>query len=223
MNKYSPEEKVRLIKQIIEQKQSINSLATIYGIGYTVLKEWVRNYQSIGLEAFYKKGWTKRTNAEKEDAVQDYIQGNSSLHDICKKYKISSMKTLRQWIMKYNGHEKLNDSGTGGCSIMIKGRKTTFAERVEIVQYCIAHNYNYTETSEKYYVSYQQARSYTIKYESYGVEALQDNRGKRKSNHEMTELERLRAENKILKSEKERAQMEASFLKKLMEIERRRG
>lgn len=44
MNKYSPEEKVRLIKQIIEQRQSINSLATIYGIGYTVLKEWVRNY-----------------------------------------------------------------------------------------------------------------------------------------------------------------------------------
>lgn len=34
----------------------------------------------------------------------------------------------------------------------------------------------------------------------------------------MTELERLRAENKILKVEKERAEMEASFLKKLEEI-----
>ena len=40
---------------------------------------------------------------------------------------------------------------------------------------------------------------------------------------EMTELERLRAENKLLRAEKEQAQMEASFLKKLAEIERRRG
>ena len=39
----------------------------------------------------------------------------------------------------------------------------------------------------------------------------------------MSELERLRAENKILRIQKERAEMEASFLKKLEEIERRRG
>lgn len=69
----------------------------------------------------------------------------------------------------------------------------------------------------------QQARSYTVKYETGGVEALRDNRGKRKSPDEMNELEKLRAEVKILKAEKERAEMEASFLKKLDEIERRRG
>lgn len=105
---------------------------------------------------------------------------------------------------------------------MTKGRKTTFGERVEIVQYCIANNHNYAETSEKYQVSYQQARNYTVKYESVGVEALQDKRGKRKSENEMSELEQLRAENRILKAEKERAEMEISFLKKLEEIERRR-
>lgn len=106
---------------------------------------------------------------------------------------------------------------------MTKGRKTTFEERVEIVQYCIAHDRNYAETAIKYQVSYQQARSYTIKYESGGVEALKDNRGKRKYPDKMNELEKLRAEVKILKAEKERAEMEASFLKKLEEIERRRG
>lgn len=46
---------------------------------------------------------------------------------------------------------------------------------------------------------------------------------RRKSETEMSELERLRAEVKLLGAEKERAQMEASFLKKLEEIERRRG
>ena len=100
---------------------------------------------------------------------------------------------------------------------------TTFDERVEIVQYCIEHDHNYAQTAQRYQISYQQARNYTVKYETGGVEALRDKRGKRKTPDEMNELERLRAEVKILKAEKARAQMEASFLKKLEEIEWRRG
>lgn len=45
----------------------------------------------------------------------------------------------------------------------------------------------------------------------------------KKSPNEMSELEKLRAEVKILRAEKEHAEMEASFLKKLEEIERRWG
>ena len=88
---------------------------------------------------------------------------------------------------------------------------TTFEERVEIVQYCIKHSHNYSETAKKFHISYQQARSYTIRYEENGVDGLQDKRGKRKSPEEMTEVEKLRAE------------IEISFLKKLEEIERRGG
>jgi len=106
---------------------------------------------------------------------------------------------------------------------MTQGRKTTFDERIEIVRYCIAHDHNYAETSEKFQISYQQARSYTVKFESGGIEALRDRRGHKKPTDELTELERLRAENKILRAQKERAEMEAAFLKKLNEIERRRG
>lgn len=106
---------------------------------------------------------------------------------------------------------------------MTKGRTTTFDERIEIVQYCLTHNHNYAETAEKFQISYQQARSYTLKYETNGVDALKDNRGRRKPENEMTEVERLRAENRLLKAENKRAEMEISFLKKLEEIERGRG
>ena len=106
---------------------------------------------------------------------------------------------------------------------MTKGRKTTFEERVEIVQYCISHTHNYAETAEKFCISYQQTRNYTLKYEEKGIEGLRDKRGKRKTQDEMNELEKLRAEVKILRAEKERAEMEISFLKKLEEIERRRS
>ena len=172
---------------------------------------------------FFRKGWTKRTSAEKEAAVLDYLSGKGSLRDICDKHKITDTRQLRKWIMKYNGHEELKDSGTGGTPIMTKGRKTTFDERVEIVQYCINQNHNYAETAEKFSISYQQARNYTVKYKEKGVEGLRDRRGKRKSQDEMNELEKLRAEVKILRAEKERAKMEISFLKKLEEIERRRS
>ena len=55
------------------------------------------------------------------------------------------------------------------------------------------------------------------------MEGLRDRRGKRKTQDEMNELEKLRAEVKILRAEKEHAKMEISFLKKLEEIERRRS
>ncbi len=136
-------------------------------------------------------------------------------------WNVFPAEKLEQW--RYNSHEELKASGTGGTVIMTKGRKTTFDERVEIVQYCIAHDHNYAETASRYSVSYQQARNYTVKYEAGGVEALRDRRGRTKPFDEMSEMEKLRAENRILRAEKERAEMEALFLKKLDEIERGLG
>ena len=177
------------------------------------------NYETMGPSAF--SGKAKRYSKElKEQAVSAYLSGQGSINEICKIFKIRDSHSLRDWIKKYNGHEELKASGTGGATIMTTGRKTTFDERIEIVQYCIAHDHNYAETATKFEVSYQQARSYTVKYEEGGVEALRDRRGRTKPREEMSEVEILRAENKILRAEKERAEMEASFLKKLDKIER---
>ena len=54
-----------------------------------------------------------------------------------------------------------------------------------------------------------------------GIDGLKDGRGRNKSEDELSELEKLKAEIRILKSEKKRQQMEIDLLKKLEEIERR--
>jgi transposase len=106
---------------------------------------------------------------------------------------------------------------------MTKGRKTTLDERIEIVGYCIANGKDYGATIEKYGVSYQQIYSWVCKYEKDGVDGLIDKRGKRKKPEDMNELERLRAENRMLKAEDKQKEMEIAVLKKLQEIERRRS
>ena len=220
----SPQDKLRAINEYLTGKGSQESISKKYNVNHKTLSTWINNYKAFGGSAFIRTGHNQSYSSEfKKMVIQSYLLGEGSYEELALKYKIPSRSIIRKWIMKYNGHEELKASRTGGSTIMTNGRKTTFDERVEIVQYCISHNHNYAETAEKYQVSYQQARNYTMKYESSGLEALKDNRGKRKPEDKMTELERLRAENKILRAQKERAEMEASFLKKLEEIERRRG
>lgn len=223
-HKYSYAEKEKIIIEYLNNTYGFRALCHIYGMSQGALKGWIRLYNAFGFEGLRTSSQASRYSSTlKQAAVNDYLNGKYTAPEILKKYKIRSETQLRRWIKKYNGHEELKSFRTGENTIMTKGRKTTFDERVEIVQYCIAHDHDYAETAKKYQVSYQQARNYTVKYESSGVETLKDNRGKRKSENEMSELERLRAENKILKAEKEHAEMEVSFLKKLKEIERRRG
>lgn len=221
-DKISPKLKIQAVLEYMNGNGSFQSIALAYGVGRTSFRKWVAKYKAQGETAFINNGRNSSYSSEfKEIVVQSYLSGEGSLQDIAVKYKIPSQDTVRQWIIKYNGHEELTASGTGG-TIMTKGRKTTYDERVEIVKYCIEHNSNYAETAQKYQVSYQQVYAWTTKYEKDGVEALLDRRGKRKLENGMSEVEKLKAQNKLLEAENKRQQMEIDFLKKIEEIERRR-
>ena len=219
----SYEERVDAVEKYLRSEYSISDLSKQLRVGKTTIKQWLASYQSLGLDGLVETAKNFSYSSElKEAAVIDYLSGTGSYRDICIKYGIKSSRQLRDWISKYNGHEKLKSSGTGGVPIMTKGRNTSFKERNEIVKYCIEQQNNYAETAQKYQVSYQQVYSWTTKYETNGVEALQDKRGKRKTSDKMSEIEKLKAENKLLEAKNNRQQMEIDFLKKLVEIERRR-
>ena len=145
----------------------------------------------------------KKYSAEfKLRAVEDYLSGGGSQREICGKYEISTHYILRQWIKCYNGHKEFKGRRGAGTEIyMTRGRKTTLEERIEIVTYCIENGKNYPATIEKYGVSYQQIYSWVRKYEEKGVDGLKDGRGRTKPVEEMNEVEKLRAENRLLKAQ----------------------
>lgn len=211
------------VKEYLAGRASQKVIAARLGIDRVSVRRWIRKYESMGPEIFEETGCRCYSAELKEEAVNAYLSGQGSLPYICKIYKIKSTRQLRNWIKKYNGHERLTTSRQGRIKNMTKGRKTTFEERVEIARYCISQGCDYSGTALKYGISYQQARNYTVKYQSKGPDALQDRRGRTKPEEEMSEIERLRAENRLLRAQKESAEMEVSFLKKLKEIERRRG
>lgn len=221
--KISGAEKIAAIEKYLRGENSLSHLATLLDVHHASIKQWLQTYQSLGPDGLLHTPQNMVYSAElKQTAVEDYLAGGGSHMDICKRYGIKSTFQLRSWVLKYNGHDKLKTSGTGGTPIMTKGRATTYEERIEIVKFCIEHQNNYAETAEKFQVSYQQVYSWINKYLKSGVDALQDKRGKRKSEDAMSEVEKLRAQNKLLQAEIGRKQMEIDLLKKLDEIKRRR-
>jgi len=221
-NKIAIELKLKAIDEYIDGKGSTYTISSKFGVSTSTFTAWLRKYKSTGSDGFNLKHNNSYTEEFKSKVVKSYLSGEGSYPELAIKYKIPSKETIRKWVSLYNSHERLNNYKIGGTPIMTKGRKTTYEERIEIVKYCIESNYNYADTSQKYQVSYQQVYSWISKFNEDGVEALQDKRGKRKSVDEMSELEKLRAQNKLLEAENKRKQMEIDFLKKLEEIERRR-
>ena len=222
MSRISVEEIIAAVKRCISGESSHVEEMKLLGMPDQTLRDWIRKYETFGAGVFLAKGNEKYSKETKESAVKAYLSGEGSQAYICKKYRIKDRKTLREWIIVYNSHRELRPSrGQGSDIYMTKGRNTTYEERVEIVSYCIENGNDYTATIEKYGVSYQQIYSWVRKYNEKGAEGLLDKRGKRKLESEMTELEKLRAENRMLEARNKRLELECAVLKKLEEIEGR--
>lgn len=217
------ETKIDAVQRCLSGESTCRYEAKELGVTEGAVRDWINRYKSMGNEGLMAQSKnTSYSSYTKTSAVKDYINGEGSLSYICRKYKIRSSTQLRRWIKKYNGYKELKTSGVGGMEIMTNGRKTTYSERIEIVKYCIEEQNNYTITAAKFCVSYQQVYTWMKKYETSGIDGLLDRRGRIKPKEEMNELDRLRAENHLLKAENTRQKMEVLFIKKLEEIERRK-
>ena len=219
MQKYRQDEKAKVIGAY-KAGNSDRKISQMYGIPKSTVRLWCQNYEVFGEEIYKeKKNYKKWNNEIKITAVREYFDGRGSIEDICKKYKISTSVIFRRWILWYNGHREIKErTSAKGEIYMTKGRKTTQEERAEIVAFCIEHNKDYGLTVETYKVSYQQIYAWVRKYEEGGVDKLKDNRGRTKPMEEMTEVEKLKAEMKILEAKNRQLEIENAFIKKLQEL-----
>ena len=222
--KLTAEKKIAIIQGYLNGKISQTEASRIANVDRKTIRSWIRRYEMEGASGFLPYERNRKYSPElKLAAVLAYLRGAASQEEICKEYKIRSAKQLSCWIKVYNTHGDFNSvKHSGGGSYMKQGRDTTKEERLEIVKDCLASGKNYGEMALKYQVSYQQVRTWTLKYEELGEAGLEDRRGKRKKDQTpRTELEAAQIEIERLKHKLYLAELERDLLKKLDEIERR--
>lgn len=222
--KASPEEKVVIVLGYLKGGYGIQEAGRRAGVDAATIRRWIARYEAEGAEAFAPHERNRVYGAQlKRQAIEDYLSGTGSLLEISQKYKIRDPRQLRNWLKVYNAHGDLNSvKRCGGGSYMKQGRGTTLEERIQIVRDCVAAGKNYGEMALKYQVSYQQVRTWTLRFEEMGEAGLEDRRGRRKKDQTpRTELEQAQIEIERLKHKLYLAEMERDLLKKLEEIERR--
>ena len=218
---HTPEFRAMVSQEYLDGIGSYRFLAERYNIGTRTLREWVAKFRIHGIDAFITQtGNTAYSSDFKIMCVEAVLSGKSSVNDIVAKYNISSEYVLRNWIKLYNTNKELKDYDPKREVYMADARrKTTLEERKEIVEYCIAHDRNYKDAASKYGVSYSQVYSWVRKYDALGTDGLTDKRGRRKTDEEVDELERIRRENLRLKRQLEEKDMVVELLKKVKEFE----
>ena len=107
----------------------------------------------------------------------------------------------------------------------MKDRKTTFDERLEIIEQLIRHDVDYKWAAEHYNVNYSQVYGWYRKYTESGnnPKSLRDRRGKAKPESKFTEMDRLKRENKLLEARLHQQEMEIAFAKKISRNKQQRG
>lgn len=225
--KYSVEEKIEIVEGYLKGEYSLDGKAK--ELGYNAcpgsFKRWVSIYRAYGrdglIECAMSKGHRSYSKEFKEYVVLEYLDGKGSARELCARHKISNENLLYKWVDEYNSCIELTDYHPVSEVYMAEARrKTTLEERIEIVKACIESGKDYSGTAHKYNVSYSQVYSWTKKYMADGEEGLSDRRGRKKSENDLDETEKLRQENARLKRQLEERDMTVELLKKVKEIER---
>ena len=225
--RFSKELKLEIVKRYLKGESNI-SLCREYNISYghgnTILM-WVHKYEALGEIAFEESKTNKSYSKElKLKVIKEYLSGKNSLAGLANKYNISSAEIVRKWVLKYNSSIEITDYDPKGDVYTMKSRKTTFEERLEIVNYVLTNDFDYKGAADKYSVPYASVYQWVKKYNELGENGLNDSRGRPSSSgpkKELTIEEKQAIEIEKLKRELEREKMVVEVLKKNLEIRKK--
>ena len=103
----------------------------------------------------------------------------------------------------------------------MKGRRTTYEERKEIVHYCLTKDKNYKETAKIYSLPYSRVYTMVQAYIKNGDEGIMDAKT-RKASQPLTEIEKLQKENEKLKKELDLEKLKRELVQKKISLEKER-
>jgi len=225
-SKIDPELKVELVEKYLRDEISITEGCRLAGLSDKTtapFRRWISIYKNEGPSGLLNQEKNRYYSKElKLAAVNAYLSGEGSGLEIVNRFGIRSETQLNSWIKVYNTHGEIRSRISGGGSYMSKSRQTTPEERLEIVQDCLANDRNYGAMALKYNCSYQQVRSWVLRYEKMGSVGLEDRRGRRAGTQPArTPEEELRDKIAELERKNRDLQMENDLLKKVRELEMR--
>ncbi|MCC4380233.1 helix-turn-helix domain-containing protein, partial [Limosilactobacillus reuteri] len=187
------------------------------------IHRWRLLYKYQGLSGLQTEQRYQSYSREfKQSLVEKYLHSNESQLLFAIKHGLRSKTQLQSWIIQYN-ESNLKAYTPRKRDSKMSGRKTDFKERLTIIEDLIKHDVNYNWAVEKYHISYQQVYGWYQKYRKSGndPESLRDRLGKAKPKEKWTEVDRLKAENRLLRAQLKNQEMEIAFAKKLTEIRNR--
>ena len=223
--KYSKKLKIEIIERFLKGESAV-ALAREYNMSVNMkheIRKWAHKYEVLGETAFNESITNKSYSKElKIKVIKEYLSGRVSLVGLANKYNISSHEIVRGWVLKYNNGIEMTDYDPKGDVYTMKSRKTSFEERLEIVNYVLDNNFDYKGAADKYGVPYANVYNWTKKYLKHGEAGLSDSRGRPSSNtpkKELTVEEKHLLEIESLKAKIKRLELHNELLKKKMEYE----
>lgn len=220
-SKYTALEKLAIIEKFKQSNSSYSAFSKTINIGRMALKHWIDMYERDGLSGLEEAPQNNHYSKEfKLKVVLAYLAGEGTPEELTIKFGLRARKQLTDWVSKYN-RDKTVTASPSRKQVPTMSRKTTFEERIEVVEYVTKDKHSFSEAAEHFQVSYQQARGWVLKAQSGGYEALVDNRGHRKQQDELTETDKLKLEIRQLKTQLRDKELIEKFAKKLLELQRK--
>ena len=214
-SKYSADFKLMIIHEA--ETSGITKTSRKYSLSDHTIRTWKLIYKYQGIHGSEPTHSNNTYSKEyKTSLVEEYQKSDEKLEEFAIRHGLRGRTQLSQWIMGYN-ESILEDHRSGKRDSGMKGRKTTFDERLEIIEQLIRHDVDYKWAAEHYNVSYSQVYGWYRKYTGSGnnPESLRDCSGKAKPESEFTEMDRLKRENKLLKARLHQQEIEIDFAKKI--------
>lgn len=220
-SKFSYEAKLNAVQQYLNSRLSYADIGKSIGVNGKTIENWVNAFKSKSPDGLKTHKYNQSYTEEfKLKCIKTYLNGQDSYKQVAYKYGLRSSTQLKNWVSKYNSHQRLKNYYPTPEVYKMTRKKTNQQEREQIVKYWRNHDLNYKETAKKYGCSYAQIYNWCKKYEDTGNEGLNDNRGRKRPQNELSELEKAQLQVKELQRQLEISQRENMLLKKVKDLER---